>query len=201
MFPGGRAPTEGIAVTDDTPGSDGKQQDPRVERLRPDPSQPAQRVRTLSGLWGDSDRVGFGRLYLTSALDTYAEFRLDDVIATAEIPADESPFLGEQATRLELRDEAVVDFTRSRRLDDVDDFDLDVRFGSPTAAAPWWDPRVVPPNHTRDAFLCKTFAGIVDPCPTDVVPRTRQTVTCDTCPVTWCDTCYTCPGEVTCPGR
>jgi hypothetical protein len=93
---------------DDKSGSDDKKQDPRVARLRPDPTQPPKRVHRLIGLWGDSDRDGFGRLYLTSGLDTYAEFRLGDVVATEEIPADEPPFLGEQATRLELRDEAVA---------------------------------------------------------------------------------------------
>jgi hypothetical protein len=33
-------------------------QDPYVERLRPDPSQPPERVRVLEGLLGDSDREG-----------------------------------------------------------------------------------------------------------------------------------------------
>ncbi|MDQ3733114.1 MAG: hypothetical protein M3400_03795 [Actinomycetota bacterium] len=92
----------------------GRKQDPRVEQLRPDPSEPPPRGQCLSGLWGDSDRAGFRRLYFTSALDSYAEFRVEDVVATVDIPADQAPFLGEQSTRVELRHDAPVDFTVSR---------------------------------------------------------------------------------------
>src|SRR5918994_797236 len=102
----------------------GKQQDPRVERLRPDPSEPPPRARSLAGLWGDSDRTGFRRLYLTSDLDAYAEFRVEDVLGTVDIPPERAPFLGEQATRIELRHDAPVDITHSHRVGD-DEFDLD----------------------------------------------------------------------------
>jgi hypothetical protein len=47
-------------------------QDPHVERLRPDPSQPPQRVIVLQGLLGHSDRPGYQRLYFTPELDYYA---------------------------------------------------------------------------------------------------------------------------------
>jgi hypothetical protein len=41
-------------------------QNPYVARLKPDPSQPAERVIDLVGLPGDSDRAGYQRLYLTT---------------------------------------------------------------------------------------------------------------------------------------
>lgn len=192
----------------------GKKQDPRVEQLRPDPSQPAPRGESLAGLWGDSDRANFRRLYLTSALDSYAEFRVEDVLATADIPPEQAPFLGEQSTRVELRHDAPVDFTVSRRVGDVDEFDLDVRFGTgaPRPAgnvyASSGDIACVKPgeiitdpcDHTCDAFLCKTFKGANgQDCPggggTDGCgARTDNcwTDTCNTCEgVTRCGTCHT----------
>src|SRR5688500_4934797 len=106
-------------------------QDPLVERLRPDPSQPPEPVRILKGLLGDSDRPGFRRLYFTSGLDVYAEFRSDDVLTTTPIASDQPPFLGEEATGVTLRADAPVDFTQSHRAAAVDEFDLDVRLGGP----------------------------------------------------------------------
>jgi hypothetical protein len=55
-------------------------QDPFVERRRPDPSQLPERVRILEGLLDDSDREGYKRLYFTRELDSYAEFRAEDVV-------------------------------------------------------------------------------------------------------------------------
>ena len=110
-------------------------QDPFVERQRPDPSQPAEPTKTLSGALGDSDRPGFRRVYFTTELDYYAEFRSEDVLAIADIPPDQPPFLGEQATRVTLRRDAAVDFTRTQRARALDEFDLDVRL-APGAAAP-----------------------------------------------------------------
>jgi hypothetical protein len=106
-------------------------QDPFVEKMRPNPSEPPEQVRILEGLLGDSDREGFKRLYFTRELDSYAEFRAEDVVFSEPIPQDQPPFLGEQATRVGLRRDATVEFTRVRRPKPVDEFDLDVRLSAP----------------------------------------------------------------------
>jgi len=98
-------------MADDQPddreqGTD-RAQDPLVERLRPDPGQPPAATKTLEGALGDSDRSGCRRLYFTAELDSYAEFRSDDVISAATIPPDQPPFLGEPATRVTLRRSSV----------------------------------------------------------------------------------------------
>jgi hypothetical protein len=81
----------------------------------------------MFGFLGDSDREGFRRLYLTRDLDYYAEFRVDDVVELESIPADRQPFPGDEATRLTLRRDATVDFTRERTQPVVNEFDADVR--------------------------------------------------------------------------
>ena len=61
-------------------------------------------------------RPGWRGLYFTAELDYYAEFRAEDVIAYADIPADQPPFLGEQATRVTLRRDAQVASRARNRL-------------------------------------------------------------------------------------
>ena len=102
-------------------------QDPFVERLRPDPSRPPERVRILEGLLGDSDREGYKRLYFTRDLDHYAEFRAEDVVYGESIPPDQSPFLGQQSTRMGIRQDTTIEYTRLRTPRPVDEFDLDTR--------------------------------------------------------------------------
>ena len=109
-------------------------QDPLVERLRPDPSEPPEPTRTLAGLLGDSDRPGYRRLYFTAELDYYAEFRSADVIDYSDIPPDQPPFLGEPATRASLKRDAAVEFTHAQKARPLDEFDLDVRLGADRAA-------------------------------------------------------------------
>jgi hypothetical protein len=104
--------------------------DPFVERLRPDPSQPPIPVRVLEGLLGESDREGYWRLYFSRELDNYAEFRAEDVVFSERIPPDQSPFLGLDATRVGIRRDATVEFTRARTPRPVDEFDLDIRLGA-----------------------------------------------------------------------
>src|SRR5918997_5052952 len=106
-------------------------QDPFVERRRPDPSQPPEPVRILEGLLGDSDREGYKRLYFTRELDNYAEFRTEDVLFSEPIPPDQPPFLGQQATRVGIRRDATIEYTRVRTPRPVDEFDLDVRLAPP----------------------------------------------------------------------
>jgi hypothetical protein len=106
-----------------------RRQDPIVERLRPDPARPPEPAVTMAGFLGDSDRPGFRRLYLTRSLDYFAEFRGEDVVGMSAIAAEEHPFPGEEATRVTLRRDAQVAFTRTRTAAPSDDFDIDVRIG------------------------------------------------------------------------
>ena len=62
-------------------------------------------------------------------LDYFAEFRVDDLLGTEPIPADQPPLVGLEATRVILRRDAAIDFTRTRQAQAVDEFDLDVRLG------------------------------------------------------------------------
>jgi hypothetical protein len=118
-----------VANEQDSPENLG--QDPYVERLRPDPSQPPEAVRVLEGLLGDSDREGYKRLYFNRELDHYAEFRAEDVVFSEQIPPDQHPFLGQQATRVGIRRDATIEYTRLRTPRPVDEFDLDIRLAAP----------------------------------------------------------------------
>ena len=161
-------------MAEDDSGPGDRTQDPRVARYRPNPAEAPTTYRMLQGFWGDSDRPGFRRLYFTRSLTTYAEFRVEDVASAADVPAEESPYPGEQATRVELRADAVVNFVRSRTLDS-DPFDIDLRFRGARAAR------------------ASGIEGSVDfPCP---LCATVPDVTCDTSM-----TCETCFGDLTCPG-
>ena len=183
-------------------------QDPLVARLRPDPSQPPEPTRTLEGVLGDSDRPGFRRVYVTPELDQYAEFRTDDVISVADIPPDQPPFLGEPATRVTLRRDAPVDFTRSHRARPLDEFDLDVRLAAAgRAAAPGQPVTFGEPGcletygfgcvDTFD-FGCHQLATFID-CPSEACTLTcwptcgGTCITCGgTCAPTCGRTCFTC---------
>ncbi|HEY2592661.1 MAG TPA: hypothetical protein VGK33_02040 [Chloroflexota bacterium] len=106
---------------------DEQPQDPHVERLRPNPSEPPQRTRTLVGFLGDSDRPGMRRLYFSPALDHYAEFRTEDALSLTPVPPEQSPFPGHQVTEATLRRDATVDYTHTHTPAPLDEFDLDVR--------------------------------------------------------------------------
>jgi hypothetical protein len=82
-------------------------QDALVENLVPDPSQ-YQSVTVLAGFLGKSTRVGYWRLYLTSQLNEYVEFREEDVVHTQPIPPEQSPLGG---TLIWLRRDATVHHT------------------------------------------------------------------------------------------
>jgi hypothetical protein len=185
-------------------------QDPLVERLRPDPSEPPTRVMVLEGLLGDSDRPGFRRLYFTRELDHYAEFRTDQALSVEAIPEDRPPWPGQEATRVTLPRDATVDYTRSRVARPLDEFDLDVRLGpargfGPGAAtweaecpgATWGEcptfVTCVSCPDTCQITICRGRTCIDSPtcdieCPTRA-PTCRRT--CETCR-TRCDTCVTC---------
>jgi hypothetical protein len=187
---------------DDQGGTEdpGRAQDSFVARRRPDPAKPPERTLELVGFLGDSDREGFRRLYFTRELDYFAEFRLEDVADLQDIPAEQHPFMGEQATRVSLRRDAVVDYTRTRTARPVDEFDLDVRLGrdhGPRAANAYWpqtDYAV-----TGDCYTCATQCDTAcpDACVTRIgvscafacLPYTVEDPTCArTCMGASCDT-------------
>jgi hypothetical protein len=166
---------------------------------------------------GDSDRPGHRRLYFTADLDSYAEFLAEDVIAYADIPPEQAPFRGEQATRATLRREATVAFIRTQLMRPLDEFDLDVRLGAGRRAET--DPPTFGCPDT-EFFGCTQFCTMEAICggPTNdgCPPPTRgcETVqiticrgnTCiDVCEtrLTLCDqTCDTCnPRKFTCGRR
>src|SRR5918998_1217464 len=107
------------------------QDPPFVERRRPDPSEPPKQVRVLEGLLGDSDREGYKRLYFTRELDNYAEFRTEDVVFREPIPSEQPPMVGLDTTRVGIRRDAPIEYTRVRAPRPVDEFDLDIRLATP----------------------------------------------------------------------
>ena len=88
-----------------------RRQDPLVERLRPDPTQPPRPTLSLSGLLGDSDRPGYRRLYFTRDLGYYAEFRAEDVLDVAAVPPEEPPLEGFDATQVTIDGGATIEYT------------------------------------------------------------------------------------------
>jgi hypothetical protein len=185
-------------------------QDPFVERLRPDPAEPPTPSVELAGLLGDSDRPGYRRVYFTRALDQFAEFRSDDVLHTEPIPKEQAPFQGLDATRVTLRRGAPVDYTHTRVAGAVDEFDVDVRLGQPSAMQPvigmqaeTWEaecpgPSFFAPCQTDFTCICGDTIQIticrgatcIDVC-TDVTCRTD-------CNQATCATCRTQCGQATC---
>jgi hypothetical protein len=193
-------------------GNDDKglfEQDPHVEQLRPEPSAPPADVVILEGLAGKSDREGWGRLYFNRTLTYYAEFRREDIVFTEAIPPEQGPMVGLKATRVGIKKDAVIEYTRTTRATVQDEFDLDVRLG---AAAPR---QAAQPNIPDSNFDCPITIGIECPtqpfgCVTDQTCgcQTQQRTecfgftcagTCRTdCDQATCDTCRTKCGQNTC---
>jgi hypothetical protein len=92
--------------------------DQLVESLVPDPSQPPTTTVSLTGLLGRSAKEGYWRLYFSSTLERYAEFKEEDVLHSVKIPQEQPPFAGLEATRVWLRRDAEMEYTRteSRRV-------------------------------------------------------------------------------------
>jgi hypothetical protein len=178
---------------------EGLPQHPYVERLKPDPSQPAKRVVELVGLAGNSDRPGYQRLYLTTRLDYYAEFLTSDMVHTEAVPADRSPFPGHEATRVSVSRDATIHYIWARSPRPVDEFDLDVRLGPPAAAAA--APQIPKLTPITCDGTCDTCAGQATCHTCDTCFTACQQATCagQTCPNTQCQTCQqTCAGQATC---
>jgi hypothetical protein len=168
-------------------GPEQLRQDPFVERLRRDPSQPPQPVRVLEGLLGNSDRAGYHRIYFTRELDTYAEFRAEDVVYREPIPPDQPPLQGLDASRVGLRREAPVWYTQVRTPRPVDEFDLDIRLAR-------LGPRRGVAALAQTA--CETHCDACPTCANTCAPTCPGTCA-PTCPNT-CQTCDTRCGQETC---
>ncbi|HWC27364.1 MAG TPA: hypothetical protein VG474_12330 [Solirubrobacteraceae bacterium] len=172
----------------------GRSQDPRVEGRRPDPAGPPTPARTLLGFLGDSDRRGFRRLYFTRELDYYAEFRVDDVLHVEEIAPEQQPFVGEQATRVLIRRDATVEYTRTHTPRPVDEFDLDVRLASRRDVGAWraetWQTECARCAPTVVDQTCEPTCGDIVTCDAPCrLPVTVLDPTCDrTCAGATCDT-------------
>lgn len=194
--------------TSDSDDINARPPDPFVAARHRDPAEAPVPTVTLRGLLGDSDREGRRRLYLTTRLDYYAEFATEDVVEVADIPADQPPFRGLDATRVALRHGARVDYVSSRIAGPEDEFDLDVRRVHPargrmTAA----DPQVLPPFE-QTFFVCPWSAVTVckiDGCADPVTGACTVVVTCagtcrDTCGPTCGGSCGGTCGDVSCDG-
>jgi hypothetical protein len=198
------------------------EQDPHVDQLRPEPSAPPSDVVILEGLAGKSDREGWVRLYFNRTLTYYAEFRREDIVFTQAIPPDQSPLPGLKATRVGIKKDAVIEYTRTTRARAADEFDLDVRLGAAASqgAAPMIPPVTRPPcdgTGRSDCIICRTDTcdtKCTQPtCPTSPDHTCNTCNTCDTkctqptCPTSpdhtcnTCQTCQTCNTCQTCPGR
>jgi hypothetical protein len=109
----------------DAPGS--LEQHPLVARLRPEPGAAPTRTIALRGFPGDSDRDGYQRLYLSSSLDQYAEFAVQDMVYTSTPSQADDSSPGQGAVEVRIREDAVIDYTWSRSGRDADPFDLNIR--------------------------------------------------------------------------
>jgi hypothetical protein len=109
----------------DAPGP--LEQHPLVARLRPEPGAAPERTIALRGFPGDSDRDGYQRLYLSSALDHYAEFAVQDMVYASTPSQEDDVSSGRGVVEVRIREDAIVDYTWSRSGLDADPFDLDVR--------------------------------------------------------------------------
>jgi hypothetical protein len=99
--------------------------DPHAKKLRDMPD--GERLGpTLAGFCVDSDRPEYKRLYLTADGGCYVEFQVKDADTWTDIPPDQYPFLGEQATLVRLLPNVRVEYTYKRAFT-TGEFDLDLR--------------------------------------------------------------------------
>jgi hypothetical protein len=155
---------------DEDPQGGDYPQDPHVESVRPNPSEPPQRTQTLVGFLGDSDRPGMRRLYFSPALDHYAEFRSEDALSLTPVPPDQSPFPGHQVTQAVLRRDATVDYTHTHTPAPSDEFDLDVRLTPQQAISAL-------PIQTALPFACVTNTCLAN-CEVTVVRCLTEQIYC-----------------------
>jgi hypothetical protein len=183
----------------------GIEQDPWVERLRPEPSAPPSEVATLEGLAGKSDRDGWARIYFNTSLTYYAEFRREDVVYTEAVPAEQAPMKGLKSTRVGVRKDAVIEYTRTTRARPRGGMDLDVQLAAARprlAAQPdtFFDcPATIGVECPTQPFGCVTDPNRTCGCPTGRTDCICPTV--DTCGRTICigHTCIEVCDTQTCP--
>jgi hypothetical protein len=87
--------------------------DQLVDSLVPDPSQPPTSTVSLLGLLGRSAKEGYWRLYFSTKLNRYAQFKEEDVLHSVKVPRALPPFLGMEATRVRIRADAEIEYTRT----------------------------------------------------------------------------------------
>jgi hypothetical protein len=178
---------------DTTPHGDPQlgRQDPLVERLRPDAAAPPPQVLVLVGLLGNSDRPGHKRLYFSTAMDFYAEIRIEDIVHRAAIEAAHPPFVGHEASRLTIKRSAVIHYVRSVLATALDDFDIDIQV-SPGGGSGIHTLTYTVGNCGGTGGGCPGTLG----CPNPTEPVTQCGMTCQTCNTcqTRCNayTCQTC---------
>ena len=107
--------------------NDSFNQHPYVDGVRPDPAAAPSDVIELVGFAGNSSRPGYRRIYLTLALDYYAEFASGDLLYSTQVPADASPFPGHEVIAATVRRDATIDYTWTSHGQRMADDDLDVR--------------------------------------------------------------------------
>jgi hypothetical protein len=183
------------------------EQDPWVDRLRPDPSAAPVAAVILEGLAGKSTRNGYVRLYFNTALNYYAEFASADMLFCEAIPPEQAPFVGHKATRAGVRQDAVVDYTRTAAAQIGDPFALDIRSSSGQGPLlPTGEPTIgiecfptQPFGCTGETCRCGTQRACLsfNTCQTDC-GATCQTDCHATCDHATCHTCATHCGRATC---
>lgn len=182
------------------------EEDPLVARLRPEPGATPVASVLLEGLAGRSDREGNVRVYFNVALNYFAEFAQADVVFSEAIPPEQSPFPGHKATRVAIRQDAVIEYTRTTTARAADPFAVDARRGQagrPMSIQPSdpgfpCSPATIGIECPTQPFGCPTDqtcgcgTGRTDCiCPTDNTCRTD-------CGGATCNTCRTDCGQATC---
>lgn len=136
-------------------GSDSFDQHPYVDSVRPDPTAAPSGGMELVGFAGNSSRPGSQRIYLTLALDYYAEFASGDVLYSTKVPADASPFPGHEVIAVTVRRDATIDYTWTRHGQRAADFDLDVRLEARSRdVSRSFEPERTDPRLTCPSRLC-----------------------------------------------
>jgi hypothetical protein len=97
-------------MPDVKPVPDPLKQDLLVEKLIPDPTQPAADVTALVGFVGKSTKELFWRLYLTPGLSEYVEIAAADIVSSESLTTPEKPLAG---TLLWVKRSAQLQHTRS----------------------------------------------------------------------------------------
>jgi len=98
---------------DGTPNAQELKENAFVEKLIPDPSKPAPAVAIFEGLLGRSADEAYWRLYFTTELNSYVEFKQDDVLSGLSIPKEQSR-LGVESTKVWIRRDATIAFFQSQ---------------------------------------------------------------------------------------